>query len=334
MKILFRALITLIFLTAAARADVVNMIDVSKVACAVPCKRAAVIFIHGILGSKETWQNEDTSWPELLASDATIGNELDVYRVDFDSYLLFPGPSIVDVLDGLQEKLDSLLQTKRYKRVFLVGHSLGGTIARAYLLHVKAKYGHRALSTFPITFTLGTPSKGSSLATLASYASQNQQLRVLLPIKVNDFQQLLNQTLKDVLAKHSAVACPSLLVYSAFETQPMGAAGVVVSEESATFESDEKRGFNRNHSTLVKPLDRTDPVYRWVADSMEECLTDTAYCKPIPADCGFVPSTWPSAGNAIAPYLSPVPSAKIGSPATPPLVGNSWSISPHLLDNK
>ena len=289
-----------------ARAEVVRVIDESQIACATPCERAAVVFIHGILGSKETWQSGTTFWPTLLASDPNIGDKVDVYRVDFDSYLFAPGPSLVDVLRELQERLDSLLEAKQYSKVFLVGHSLGGNIARDYLLHIKAKYGHRALSIFRVTYTLGTPMLGSSLTSLASFASQNQQLRVLLPIKVNDFQQLLNLTLEDIVNKHHQVYCPEMSVFAAYETKPMGLAGIVVTKESATGYANTTQGFDKNHSTLVKPQDRSDLVYRWVADSMGTCIAGRDYCStPILPDCGRLPEGWPNPRFEVIPRLSP-----------------------------
>lgn len=303
---LFSISLVLLIGSIAARAELVRLVDESRISCPVPCTRAAVVFIHGILGSRETWQNGSSFWPTLLATDPAIGEKVDVYRVDFDSYMFLEGPSLVDVLTELQDRLDTLLETKKYNKVFLVGHSLGGNIARAYLLHIKAKYGHRTLSAFRVTYTLGTPMLGSSLASIAAFASQNQQLRVLLPIKINDFQQLLNVTLNDVENKHHQVFCPPMILFSAYEKQPMGLMGIVVPEQSATMNAYKKQGFDKNHSTLVKPMDRADPVYRWVADSMATCIAEQDYCRtPILPECGRLPDGWPDPKLEVVPQLSP-----------------------------
>lgn len=297
---------SLLILSILAQAEVVRVVHESQGTCSAPCQKAAVVFIHGLMGSKETWQNGTSFWPSLLATDPDIGDKVDVYRVDFDSYLFAPGPSIVDVLGELQEQLDSLFETNQYSKIFLVGHSLGGNIARAYLLHIKAKYGHRVLSLFPVTYTLGTPMLGSSLAPIALFASQNQHLRVLLPIKVNDFQQLLNLTLVDMMNKHHHFFCPQMSLFAAYEMQPMGIAGIVVSKESATIYSTFTRGFNKNHSTLVKPLNRSDLAYKWVTDSMSTCIAGKDYCsKPILPDCGRLPEGWPNPQFEVVPRLSP-----------------------------
>lgn len=299
--------LTLLTLINFAQAGVVRIVHESRGTCSVPCRKAAVVFIHGLMGSEATWQNGTSSWPRLLATDPEIGNKVDVYRVDFDSYLFASGPSIVDVLGELQEQLDSLFEKNKYPKIFLVGHSLGGNIARAYLLHIKAKYGHRVLSLFPVTYTLGTPMLGSSLAHLALFASQNQHLRVLLPIKINDFQQLLNLTLVDMMNKHHQTFCPKMSLFAAYEMQPMGIAGIVVSKESATTYSTSAQGFNKNHSTLVKPLNRSDLAYKWVTDSMSTCIAGKDYCsEPILPECGRLEGGWPDPQFEVVPRLSAV----------------------------
>lgn len=297
------AILSLMLLSFASRAEVVRVIHESPTECTAPCQRAAVVFIHGVMGSKETWQNGTASWPNLLATDPIVGDNVDVYRVDFDSYLFSPGPSLVDVLIELEQQLDHLFETKQFPTVFLVGHSLGGNVARAYLLHIKAKYGHRVLSKFRVTYTLGTPMLGSSLASLASFVSQNQHLRVLLPIKVNDLMQLLNKTLIEILSKHSDVSCPKMSFFAAYEQLPMGVA-IVVSEESATRFADVSEGFLKDHSTLVKPQGRSDLVYKWVTGSMATCIAGTDYCsQPILPECGRLAEGWPDPRLEVIPSL-------------------------------
>jgi len=259
--------------------DVVRVVPESIVECSTSCERAAVVFIHGLLGSHDTWKNGTAYWPALLTTDPNLGNKVDVYRVDYDSYMFSAGPSLGDVLKEVQAKLDPILLQPKYRRVFLIGHSLGGNVARSYLMHIKTRYGHPILSKFRITYTLGTPMLGSSLATVASFASSNQHLRVLLPIKVNDFQQSLNMTMFDVTKKAAVGICPGIYIHTAYETQPMGAAGIVVDEASATAYSNHKQGFARNHSNLVKPVDRNDEVYLWVANSMQSCLKNEGVCE-------------------------------------------------------
>jgi triacylglycerol esterase/lipase EstA (alpha/beta hydrolase family) len=97
----------------------------------------------------------------------------------------------------LEKELDALMLQTRYAKVIFICHSLGGIVARQYLLHVKNRYGHTALGRFRLVITLGTPMQGSALARLAVLASSNEQLRVLGPIRTNDYLHLLNHTVRD-----------------------------------------------------------------------------------------------------------------------------------------
>jgi len=253
------------------------------------------VFFHGILGSRETWRNsaETDYWPTMLAADPDIKERIEVFRVDYDSFLFSSGPAMVDVSKAVADKLDTLFKRQKYRRAFLIGHSLGGNVARQYLLHVNNRYGHRALSTFRLVFTLGTPMEGSSLATIARLASANQQLRVLQPIRVNDFQQLLNATMDDLTAKHRGV-CPSLRVLSAFETKPVAVVGIVVSKESATKYADESLGFDRDHFGLAKPADRNDSLYLWVKDNLLACTAERQPCDgSMTPNCAPLLGGWP-----------------------------------------
>lgn len=309
----------------AASAEPVRITHESAEDCSIPCDRTAVVFIHGIIGSKATWSADSSNgyWPDLLATDPSLGSKLDVYRVDYDSFLFEAGPSIVDVLRSLQTQLDEIFLKKQYKTAILIGHSLGGNIARAYLMHVKARFGHRALSTFRLTFTLGTPVLGSELATIARVGSSNQQLRVLLPIKVNDFGQFLNLTLSDIENKHQQVYCPRLYRFAAFEEKPLPVVGLVVSKASATADSNESMGFSEDHISISKPKDRSSDIYVWVKDKIAACLKpfkDRGFegsCNYPLMLCGQTPEGWPNSRFDLVPRLEPGASAPLSKVPNP-----------------
>jgi pimeloyl-ACP methyl ester carboxylesterase len=272
--------------------------------CHVPCERVAVIFVHGITGSSTTWKNGEIEWPKLLADDrelqAEIGVDLDVYRVDYYSYLN-EGPSVPRISKALSQELDSQLfgepfQGKGYTKIVMICHSLGGILCREHLLHVKLRWGHAFLSLFRATITLGTPLRGSTLANLwIVRASGNEQVRVLRPDDVNDFLQLLANSTEEFTQKRFTLNCPEISFYAGFEQNdtpliegtPIPTTRVV-SEESATqgIPLLRTRGFAKDHRQLVRPANRSDEVYRWVADILRECRLGGACSAPIGLDCG------------------------------------------------
>lgn len=241
--------------------------------CDIPCNRTAVIFIHGITGSKATWGDPDGElyWPRMLSKEPGLSSEIDVYQIDYDSNN-FSGPAAVTIETELEKQLDKLVEDKQYSKVAFVAHSLGGIFVRTYLMHVKLRYGHTALSRFRAVITLGTPNEGSSLATLASWATSNEQIRVLRPIDVNDFAQLVNKSLREIQEKHEG--CVSLRSFAAFEKRPVFGLGIIVSEQSATLDAFSKIGFDRNHIELPKPVSPVDPVYDWATTLIRHCVTN------------------------------------------------------------
>lgn len=250
--------------------------------CQAPCPQTAVIFIHGITGSKETWGSPagNLYWPTMLANDAALANEIDIFQIDYDSRL-FSGPAAVPIETDIEKALDKLILERKYAKIVFIAHSLGGIFARTYLLHVKNTYGHMALSRFRMVITLGTPNEGSSLANLGRLATDNEQIRVLRPIDVNDFQQLVNKTIREIAEKHEG--CPSLRTFAAFEKKPVTLLGIVVEEASATKDAFAKIGFDRNHMELPKPVSPDDPVYGWATRLVVDCVHNNDDACPLPS---------------------------------------------------
>jgi pimeloyl-ACP methyl ester carboxylesterase len=268
---------------------VVSIIEERPAACDSPCNRTAVIFVHGIGGSVDTWTDDVTkkSWPNLLASDDEIGNKIDIYQIDYNSSLLWKEPTIVETINKVDLELDRLFYKRQYKKITMICHSMGGIICRAYLLHVKAKYGHRILSKFRLMFAMGVPTKGSDYANFMLLFSASPELRVLTPISQNDFGQLLNLTLTDLLQKHRDQKCPTLSIYAGFEKNPLksyknipltGLNIKIVDEPSATYGADISQGFDKDHFTLVKPTGATDFVHTWVRNNLAACILGNSVC--------------------------------------------------------
>jgi hypothetical protein len=151
---------------------------------------------------------------------------------------------------------------------------------------------------------MGVPTQGSDYASYLRLISASPQLRVLTPISENDFGQLLNLTLIDVLKKHHQGRCPTLKTYAGYETLPLQSYGLaplriqIVSKESATRDADATEPFNRDHWTLVKPTSTGDDVYLWVKNHLKACIEGGAICEGSLAsemfrDCGRFDDEFP-----------------------------------------
>lgn len=256
--------------------------------CINPCNRDLVIFVHGILGARETWKNSKTGadWPTLIAEDPDTQG-FDIVRLDYTS-LWFGGPAIEQVAADMHKAIESL-DTAKYRTIQFVTHSLGGLLVRRYLLHVNSKHGHKHLSRFRLVIMLGTPGQGSYVATIADLALTNPQLRVLGPIAENDWLQMLNFSISDIRDKHTVSLCSSLQFLAAVETEGVGPI-VVVGVRQSVNDADSYREFPRNHLSLVKPESRSDEVYTWAKARMLDCSRGRSCLGPhrstMHADCG------------------------------------------------
>lgn len=90
MSALTRTIVVLILAAASCfgGGQLVRVVHITPTLCAAPCKRTAVLFFHGLTGSRETWISPQThfDWPQELTRDSDFRDALDVYRVDYDSY--------------------------------------------------------------------------------------------------------------------------------------------------------------------------------------------------------------------------------------------------------
>jgi pimeloyl-ACP methyl ester carboxylesterase len=138
-------------------------------------EKTLLLFIHGLGGDREaTWG----AFPSLLMSDKSFSNR---YAIDFYTYPttlfrlpFFPrAPKIQVLADGLRAQI----KYAGHERVSLVCHSLGGLIAKHYL--IEELEANRALWVDRVVF-LAVPNNGSDLAAVGALLSwRHHQLRQL-----------------------------------------------------------------------------------------------------------------------------------------------------------
>jgi pimeloyl-ACP methyl ester carboxylesterase/Cdc6-like AAA superfamily ATPase len=141
-----------------------------------------VVFIHGINSSDECWRNQANGayWPDLLKENDTLSS-LGIYSFSYQTNLFSGNYRLGDVVDSLKENLllDDVIE---YPQVVFVCHSMGGIIARRYLVQEQT-YSLKEKKVKEVgLFLVASPSLGSNYANL-----------------LNEFARILNHTQADAL---------------------------------------------------------------------------------------------------------------------------------------
>lgn len=135
----------------------------------------AIIFLHGLSGhASKTWMTnpeyKSTLWPKWLAEDIDCA----VFLVAYDAALSKWHNSAMPLPDQGDSVLDLLASEPELKNrpLILVGHSMGGLVIKT-LIHQGltkgvARYQKMIEQIRGVVF-IGTPHKGSQLATLAKF---------------------------------------------------------------------------------------------------------------------------------------------------------------------
>ena len=115
--------------------------------------RDVVLLIHGWNGDAlTTWR----ALSDLLVSDPYLA-QFDVATFGYSSGCFGAHPGLADVAKSLARFIDRELG--RYERIYVVGHSMGGLVAKRYLVDVLKAEGRGALKVERLLLA-GTPNDG------------------------------------------------------------------------------------------------------------------------------------------------------------------------------
>lgn len=156
-------------------------------------KEKLILFIHGLGGHGEkTWQSKSTSFPELITNDDNLSKQYDTDYYQYPTSLfgipfLTKAPKLQTLSDGLRTQIKN--KYSKYKSIVFICHSLGGLIARQYLLD-EIKNNQQLLVEKLLLFAV--PNEGSHLAPIADLISwKHYQLSQLC--KDSDLLHSLNE---------------------------------------------------------------------------------------------------------------------------------------------
>lgn len=146
-------------------------------------KDRLILFVHGLGGAGEaTWRSGlRAGFPELIRRDTSVSSEADIAFFEYPTSLFrlpfATKPSRVrDLAEGLRSQLE--IRYPEYKSVMLVCHSLGGLVARKYLVEEVKRAGAKLRVDKVLLYAV--PNHGSALAGVGKYISwrHNQLLQL------------------------------------------------------------------------------------------------------------------------------------------------------------
>jgi hypothetical protein len=241
----------------------------------------AVVFVHGINGSEETFKTDSFDWPRNFPTQ--IANRtIDVYRIDYKSSLLSRAqqrnPLFDDVVEDVVHAL-APVRRKGYRSIGFIAHSLGGNIVASYLQSVKAEFGHAQRSQHAFVIALGTPRSGANIASIASHLQNFLLIRndLLESLKEdNIYLRMLRLLGEKTDGKSVRFGCRPVLLYVGYEKVRVPGV-LVVSERSAVGPSTanaarDVEGFDVDHFQIAKPTSLDHPIHQFVKRSMEDAF--------------------------------------------------------------
>jgi pimeloyl-ACP methyl ester carboxylesterase len=226
-------------------------------------KDTLLVFIHGLGGgATATWGK----FPELIASDPDF--PADYAFLDYLSFrrrwLFKHAPSLSEVVRYL---IDQIRATK-YRKVALVGHSMGGNIARAVVrrIHDESLSHNRDYIRIQGLILFASPMLGSSYYfTQATkdgrfVAAYSEELADIMRFFNNRVDPTIDAPLTDRI---------NVPVFAASALRDW----VVKSMSSRELVPDgQTHVIDATHRGIVKPESHESDSYRWLVDSLQKCI--------------------------------------------------------------
>ena len=118
-----------------------------------------VLFLHGLMGDRNSWG----AVPDFVR-DSTLGNDFDIATPEYSASLWSPS-----TIETSAQQILTLIETRyaNHDPIFIVGHSLGGLVARELCRRLLLSGPDELLNKIPAMITLGTPLEGARIGNIA-----------------------------------------------------------------------------------------------------------------------------------------------------------------------
>ncbi len=224
-----------------------------------------IVFVHGVMGgASTTWGQPESEnfWPALVQSDPRF-TDFDIYLVNYLSRFVGRSPNIYETANSELNYLEDRGVFNRYREVHFIAHSMGGLIVKRMLVRLRDREEGTKLRRIKSVVCLSTPAQGASIATVASWFSNNPQFIGLTPAHVNESIQELEDAWVQLLRARDRERTPFPQVHCAYETLAMDGVLVVPREMANTRCDSDLHPMPYDHSGMVSPRGRDLDPYLW-----------------------------------------------------------------------
>ena len=234
-----------------------------------------VVFVHGVLSNGETcWRHENgTYWPELLSRHQAIG-DVGIYEFTYHTDFFSGSYNLSDIVDALREHL-RLDGVNRARKIVFVAHSMGGIVARRYVVQRLDELVERGAEVG--LFLIASPSLGSSYANWLSPVAKfmgHSQGQALTFCQNNVWLNDLNSDFRNVLARRNLVIHGRELVEHQFVVlkRLLMLKQAVPPFSGATYFGDAIKVPLSDHFSIAKPEDAQAIQHRMLCEFIESIV--------------------------------------------------------------
>ena len=216
--------------------------------------------------------NHKFFWPESMARDPKF-KDYDVLSFGYQSACRSVGFNIPEIAKDLETELNESISNKTYKSLSFVAHSMGGLVAREFILKRHSKLKKK----IPVenVVLLSTPHNGSGLASAAALFCDDNQLDHLKTGRGSYLDGLKDDWRATFWESGKRETFEVSAGYELVETGALFAKTLIVEKDSAVEFSHRTRAFIRDHSQIAKPVSEEDKLYRWARQELT-AVTETS----------------------------------------------------------